>query len=146
MKLRALAVLTGLSLQISPVLGLDVEERLADPDQQALYEKLTIEVRCLVCQNQTIADSDAPLAADLRREIREKVSAGQSEAEIKKFLTDRYGDFVLYRPRFGGPSLLLWLAPGLLLLIGMAVLWNIIRRRADLPVTSEDDDMIVDQD
>ena len=127
-------------------MGLDVEEPLADPDQQALYEKLTIEVRCLVCQNQTIADSDAPLAADLRREIREKVSAGQSEAEIKKFLTDRYGDFVLYRPRFGGPSLLLWLAPGLLLLIGMTVLWNIIRRRADLPVTSEDDDMIVDQD
>ena len=146
MKSRALAVLTGLLLQISPVLGLDVEEPLADPDQQALYEKLTIEVRCLVCQNQTIADSDAPLAADMRREIREKVSAGQSEAEIKKFLTDRYGDFVLYRPRFGGPSLLLWLAPGLLLLIGMVVLWNIIRRRADLPVTSEDDDMIVDQD
>ncbi len=146
MKSRALAVLTGLLLQISPVLGLDVAEPLTDPDQQALYERLTIEVRCLVCQNQTIADSDAPLAADLRREIREKVSAGQSEAEIKKFLTDRYGDFVLYRPRFGGPSLLLWLAPGLLLLIGMAVLWNIIRRRADLPVTSEDDDMIVDQD
>ena len=146
MKSRALAILTGLLLQISPVFGLDVAEPLTDPDQRALYEKLTIEVRCLVCQNQTIADSDAPLAADLRREIREKVSAGQSEAEIKKFLTDRYGDFVLYRPRFGGPSLLLWLAPGLLLLIGMAVLWNIIRRRADLPVTSEDDDMIVDQD
>ena len=146
MKSRALAILTGLLLQISPVLGLDVEAPLADPDQQTLYEKLTLEVRCLVCQNQTIADSDAPLAADLRREIREKVSAGQSEAEIKKFLTDRYGDFVLYRPRFGGPSLLLWLAPGLLLLIGMVVLWNIIRRRADLPVTSEDDDMIVDQD
>ena len=146
MKSRALAILTGLLLQISPVFGLDVAEPLTDPDQRALYEKLTIEVRCLVCQNQTIADSDAPLAADLRREIREKVSAGQSEAEITKFLTDRYGDFVLYRPRFGGPSLLLWLAPGLLLLIGVAVLWNIIRRRADLPVTSEDDDMIVDQD
>lgn len=139
-------LLAGLLFPILPVLGMDVDEPLADPDQQALYERLTTEVRCLVCQNQTIADSDAPLAADLRREIREKVSNGQSEAEIKTFLTDRYGDFVLYRPRFGGPSLILWLAPGLLLLIGIAVIWKIIRRRSTLPVTSDVDDAIVDHE
>lgn len=116
--LRVLFV--GLWLPTVPVLGLNADAPLADPAQQALYERLTNEVRCLVCQNQTIADSNAPLAADLRREIREKVSSGQSESEIKVFLTDRYGDFVLYRPPFGGPSLLLWLAPGLLLLFGIA--------------------------
>ena len=138
--------MAGLLFPILPVLGMDADEPLADPDQQALYERLTNEVRCLVCQNQTIADSNAPLAADLRREIREKVANGQSEAEIKIFLTDRYGDFVLYRPRFGGPSLLLWLAPGLLLLIGTVVLWKIIRRRSTLPVTSEVEDAIVNHD
>lgn len=146
MRLWARVLLAGLLFPILPVPGMDVDEPLADPDQQALYERLTTEVRCLVCQNQTIADSNAPLAADLRREIREKVANGQSEAEIKIFLTDRYGDFVLYRPRFGGPSLLLWLAPGLLLLIGMVVLWKIIRRRSTLPVTSEVEDAIVNHD
>ena len=146
MRLLAGILLAGLLLPILPVLGMDTEEPLADPDQQALYERLTNEVRCLVCQNQTIADSNAPLAADLRREIRKKVSDGQTEAEIKIFLTDRYGDFVLYRPRFGGPSLILWLAPGLLLLFGIVVLWKIIRRRSTLPVTSEVDDAIGDHD
>jgi len=139
-------LLIGLLFPVLPILGMDVDEPLADPAQRALYERLTTEVRCLVCQNQTIADSNARLAADLRREIREKVSSGQSESEIKEFLTDRYGDFVLYRPRFSGPSLLLWLAPGLLLFIGIAALWKIIRRRSGLPVTTEADDAIVDHD
>jgi len=139
-------LLLGLLFPVLPVLGMDVDEPLTDPAQRALYERLTTEVRCLVCQNQTIADSNAPLAADLRREIREKVSSGQSESEIKEFLTDRYGDFVLYRPRFSGPSLLLWLAPGLLLFIGIAALWKIIRRRSGLPVPTEADDAIVDHD
>ncbi len=120
--------------------AIDTAEPIADPEQRALYEQLTDEVRCLVCQNQTIADSSAPLAMDLRREIRAKVEAGQSEAEIKTFLTDRYGDFVLYRPRFGGPALLLWLTPALLLLAGAAWLWRIILRRSDLPITSDEED------
>jgi cytochrome c-type biogenesis protein CcmH len=146
MRLWARVLLAGLLVPILPVPAMDADEPLPDPDQQALYERLTTEVRCLVCQNQTIADSNAPLAADLRREIREKVANGQSEAQIKIFLTDRYGDFVLYRPRFGGPSLLLWLAPGLLLLVGLVVLWKIIRRRSTLPVTSEAEDAIVNHD
>ena len=139
-------LLVGLLLPALPVLALDIVEPLKDSAQQALYERLTTEVRCLVCQNQTIADSNAPLASDLRREIREKVSNGQSEAEIKAFLTERYGDFILYRPRFGGPSLLLWLAPGLLLVAGIAVLWRIIRRRSALPVSSEAEDAITNHD
>ena len=146
MKLWRKALIAGLLLAAAQVYGIDVDEPLSDPAQQALYDRLTVEVRCLVCQNQTIADSNAPLAADLRREIRNKVSMGQSEAEIKTFLTERYGDFVLYRPRFGGPSVLLWLAPGLLLIIGAALLWRIIQRRSGLPVTSDADDAIVDND
>ena len=120
--------------------AIDTAEPIADPEQRELYERLTDEVRCLVCQNQTIADSSAPLAMDLRREIRAKVEAGQSEAEIKTFLTDRYGDFVLYRPRFDGPALLLWLTPALLLLGGAAWLWRIIARRSGLPISSDEED------
>ncbi|MDH3512274.1 MAG: cytochrome c-type biogenesis protein CcmH [Gammaproteobacteria bacterium] len=146
MKSRLSALFAGLLLPTLLVFGLAADEPLADPAQQALYERLANEVRCLVCQNQTIADSNAPLAADLRREIRQKVLDGQSESEIKVFLTDRYGDFVLYRPRFGGPSLLLWLAPAVLLLFGIVVLWKIIRRRSTLPVSSEAEDAIVDSD
>ncbi|MEO8443546.1 MAG: cytochrome c-type biogenesis protein [Gammaproteobacteria bacterium] len=120
--------------------GMDAEPKLVDPVQQATYEHLTKEVRCLVCQNQTIADSSAPLAADLRREIREMLEAGRSEAEIKTFLLDRYGDFVLYRPRFMPTTAVLWLAPGLLLLVGGLALRRIIRKRAALPVPTDEDD------
>lgn len=116
--------------------GLDADAPLTDPAQVELYERLTEEVRCLVCQNQTIGDSNAPLAADLRREVREMVAAGNDEAQIKQFLTDRYGDFVLYKPRYDGPALLLWLAPVILLLFGLAMLWRSIRRRSSLPVNA----------
>jgi cytochrome c-type biogenesis protein CcmH len=122
--------------------AIDTTSALESPEQQALYEKLTAEVRCLVCQNQTIADSSAPLALDLRREIRERVGQGQSESEIKVFLTERYGDFVLYRPRYGGVSSVLWIAPGVLLLIGIVVLWNVVRRRSEFPITTEEQDAI----
>jgi cytochrome c-type biogenesis protein CcmH len=120
----------------------DADAPLDNPEQAALYERLTDEVRCLVCQNQTIGDSSAPLAADLRREIREQVAAGRSETEIKNFLSDRYGDFVLYRPRYSGRTAILWIAPGLLLVGGCYVLWRIIRRRTSLPVPSEEDDAL----
>lgn len=120
--------------------AIEHDETLADPAQQLIFDHLTDEVRCLVCQNQTIADSTAPLAIDLRREIRQMLEAGRSEEEIKTFLLDRYGDFVLYRPRWQANTALLWLAPGLLLLIGSLGLWRIIRRRAALPVPTEDGD------
>lgn len=122
-----------------PTLAIDSDEPLADPQQQVLYETLTAEVRCLVCQNQTVGDSTAPLAADLRREIRAMVEAGQDEAEIKTFLTERYGDFVLYRPRYTGPAAVLWATPVVLLILGAIVLWRILRRRASLPVPPDED-------
>lgn len=139
---RTVALFSGILLSLATLSAWAIEndEALADPAQQAIYEQLTNEVRCLVCQNQTIADSTAPLAIDLRREIRQMLEAGRSEEEIKTFLLDRYGDFVLYRPRWQANTALLWLAPMLLLLIGGGGLWRIIRRRAALPVPPEDGD------
>ena len=127
-----------LALPITVAVAITAEQKFVDPEQQALYDRLGEEVRCLVCQNQTIGDSSAPLASDLRREIRDMIDDGRSEQEIKIFLTERYGDFVLYRPRYGGATSLLWIAPGALLLIGAAVLWRIIKRRASLPVPPEE--------
>jgi cytochrome c-type biogenesis protein CcmH len=118
-------------------IAIDPTETLDDPEQQALYESITAEVRCLVCQNQTIADSTAPLAADLRREIRRLIEAGEGEPEIKDFLVERYGDFVLYRPRFASWNILLWLAPAILLGIGAVALARIVRKRATLPIDED---------
>jgi cytochrome c-type biogenesis protein CcmH len=105
-------------------------ERLDDPALQQRYERLTHELRCLVCQNETIADSNATLAADLRREVRQMMEAGKSDVEIRTFLTERYGDFVLYRPPVTPRTWLLWAAPALLLLAGALVAIVVIRRRA----------------
>lgn len=129
-------------LALLPVLSLamDPDARLSDPVQQKTYERLTHEVRCLVCQNQTIADSSAPLASDLRREIREMLEAGRSEDEVKTFLLDRYGDFVLYKPRLRWSTAVLWLAPLLLLLIGAFALNRILQRRAALPAPPDDEE------
>ncbi len=99
------------------------------PEQEARFNELTLELRCLVCQNQNLADSDAPLAQDLRKEIYKMMQAGQSNEEIKMFLVDRYGDFVLYKPPVKGNTLALWLAPAILLLGGGLVVVLIVRKR-----------------
>ncbi|MGI9309743.1 MAG: cytochrome c-type biogenesis protein [Gammaproteobacteria bacterium] len=117
--------------------AMDIDEKFDDPEVQARYETIISEVRCLVCQNQTIADSSAPLASDLRREIRGMVEAGQSDTEIMHFLIERYGDFVLYRPRFESWSLSLWLAPFVLLLLGLAGFAFTLKRRAGLPINKD---------
>jgi cytochrome c-type biogenesis protein CcmH len=110
-----------------------IEERLA---------KLSKELRCLQCQNQTLADSPAGLAADLRREIREQMKAGKSDQEILAFLTQRYGDFILYRPRVTVTTYLLWFGPFVLLLAGLAILFRYIKQRRDSiteqPLTADD--------
>ncbi|MFC3079876.1 cytochrome c-type biogenesis protein [Phenylobacterium terrae] len=108
----------------------DPAERLPDPAQEARARELFREVRCLVCQNESIDDSDAPLAADLRRIVRERVAAGEDDAAIKRFLTDRYGEFVLLRPAFSMGNLALWLAPLLVLIAGLGLLLARLRNRA----------------
>jgi len=97
--------------------------------QQDRFDKLTLELRCLVCQNQNLADSDAPLAHDLRREVHEMLIAGKSNDEIKDFLVTRYGDFVLYRPPVQKNTYLLWLAPLIMLLAGGWILRVSISKR-----------------
>ena len=113
-----------------PALAIDYERAFDDPAMQARYEHINRELRCLVCQNQTIADSNATLAQDLRREVREMLAAGKSDDEIRTFMIERYGDFVLYRPRMTPVNYLLWAAPVLLLLLGTFLGLRFIRKHA----------------
>ena len=120
-------------------LAIDQDARFDDPELQARYEKLISEVRCLQCQNQSIKDSNAFLAGDLRQEVRRMIGEGMSDDEIATFLVDRYGEFALYRPRMSGKTLFLWIAPFALLLFGAFALFRVIRHRMALPV---DDDVV----
>jgi len=100
-----------------------------NPALEARVNALASELRCLVCQNQTLADSNAPLAVDLRNQIRERLQQGASERNIIDFMVDRYGDFVLYRPPFKATTLLLWIGPMLLMIAGLAGLYYRLARR-----------------
>lgn len=119
--------------------AIDTEADFTDPKMQARYDRLVNELRCLVCQNQAIADSNAGLAADLRREVHAMILAGKSDAEIQDFMTDRYGDFVLYRPPVTPRTWLLWGAPMLLLAIGAVVAFRVVSRRARLVASDPDE-------
>ena len=101
----------------------------ADPALEERVTALATELRCLVCQNQTLADSNAPLAVDLRNQIRERMREGASERDIIAYMVERYGDFVLYRPPWKATTLLLWLGPILLMLGGLAALYYRLARR-----------------
>ncbi|AVQ01305.1 cytochrome c-type biogenesis protein CcmH [Caulobacter segnis] len=118
--LCAIALMAGAS---------EPSERLADPAQEAHARALFREVRCLVCQNESIDDSEAQLAADLRRIVREQVKAGRSDREIRAFLVERYGEFVLLKPPFSAGNAVLWLAPIGILLIGGVLMIGLLRRR-----------------
>ena len=116
--------------------GIDSEPPFPDAAQQTRYEALIHVFRCLVCQNETIADSDADLAADLRRQVHDMVAAGKSDIEIRAYLVDRYGNFVLYRPPLQTSTWMLWGGPFLLLFIGLAVVTAVVRRRARMDAGS----------
>jgi cytochrome c-type biogenesis protein CcmH len=120
-------------------LAIDSDKAFDDPAMQARYEAIIEEVRCVQCQNQTIKDSNALIANDLRREIRRLLSEGNSDEEVYDFLVARYGEFVLYRPRMSGVSLLLWLAPAAFLLIGTIVVVRVLRKRTSMPIDLDDD-------
>ena len=131
--MRALLLFAGL-LWFAPVAAIDEGPAFDDPVMQARYRELIEQVRCLTCQNQTIKDSNAILAEDLRREIREQMAAGKTDEEIFRFLTERYGDFALYTTPFNRRTWILWLAGPLLLLTGGFVFARTVRRRAALPI------------
>jgi cytochrome c-type biogenesis protein CcmH len=119
--------------------AIDAGNAFDDPKMQARYERITSEVRCLVCQNQTIKDSNAFLADDLRREIRRMLTEGMTDAEIYDFLVVRYGDFVLYRPRMSGKTLVLWIAPFLLIVAGGLVAFKVVRGRMAMTIDDDSD-------
>jgi cytochrome c-type biogenesis protein CcmH len=107
------------------------DEVMADPAKEARARDLSRELRCMVCQNQSIDDSDAPLARDLRLLVRERIASGDSDKQVIDFLVARYGEFVLLKPRFSPHTLLLWLLPPLALAGGGAALWFYSRRRSN---------------
>jgi cytochrome c-type biogenesis protein CcmH len=114
------------------------DEIMADPAKEARARDLSRELRCMVCQNQSIDDSEAPLARDLRLLVRERIATGDSDSQVMDFLVARYGEFVLLKPRFNPHTLLLWLVPPLALLGGGFALWHYSRRREQSSAASED--------
>lgn len=134
--MRLRAFLAGLAGVLCLAAASDPAERLPDPAQEARAREIFRDVRCLVCQNESIDDSEAELARDLRVIVREQVSAGRSEAEIKRFLTDRYGEFVLLTPSWSPGNLLLWAGPFLVVVAGAALLLARLRKTAPEPELS----------
>jgi cytochrome c-type biogenesis protein CcmH len=135
------AALFVLFYLFTPAHAVEPGEMLKDPALEARARRISQELRCLVCQNQSIAESNAELAVDLRRQIREQIAAGRSDDEIVDFMVTRYGDFVLYRPPFKAATLLLWLGPALLVLAGFGTLARALRARRQVhapPLTAEE--------
>lgn len=129
MRLLLIALLLAMSFAAPAVVAVQPDEVLSDAALEVRARALSKELRCMVCQNQSIDDSDAPLARDLRILVRERLQAGDSDREVIDFLVARYGEFVLLNPRFSGHTALLWIAPAALLLIGGVVLFVLARRR-----------------
>ena len=117
--------------------AIDTEIAFDDPALNARYLALIREIRCPKCLNESIADSSAPVAADLRREVRRLMGEGKSDDEIKTFMSSRYGDFVLYRPRVNETTLALWAGPFVFLLIGAVVFWRVLAKRRQQPLDED---------
>ena len=135
----SLALITAAGFAVS---AKEAQPSAADPVLEERVMKLSRELRCLVCQNETLADSRADLAEDLRNQIREQMKAGKSDKEIITFLTDRYGKFVLYRPPVDPTTYLLWFGPFVLLLAGLLLLFRYVKQRSGLiaesPLSAEE--------
>ena len=123
--------IAALLLALAPLLAFGQASEVARPDAgtEKRLKGLAEELRCLVCQNQTIADSNAPLALDLRNQIRTQIGQGKSDEQIRDYMVERYGDFVLYKPPFKASTLVLWLGPLMLLVAGAGVFWTVVVRR-----------------
>lgn len=130
--LLAALMLLGLSAR-----AVDEHGQLENPVLQSRFERLTKELRCLVCQNESVADSNVFLARDLRTQVQEMLSAGKTDDQILDFMTDRYGEFVRYNPPLEAKTVVLWGAPFFMLTLGILIVWRITRRRSTMPL---DDD------
>jgi cytochrome c-type biogenesis protein CcmH len=118
--------------------GAELQQPFADPALEQRYRALIREIRCPKCLNESIADSAAPVAGDLRREVHRLIAEGKSDDEVKDFLSARYGDFVLYRPRISSTTWALWSGPAVLLLLGSFVFWRILRTRRAQPLDDDE--------
>jgi cytochrome c-type biogenesis protein CcmH len=121
--------------------AIDPSPPFDDPVRQTRYTALIHELRCLKCQGETIADTPALFAVDMRRQVREMIAAGRSDREILDFMVDRYGEIILLRPRWSAKNAWLWLSPGVLLIVGGVVGWRIIRNRRELLADDPDDEL-----
>jgi cytochrome c-type biogenesis protein CcmH len=130
-----LALFFAMNLAFAQVVAPTVP--VADPALEARVKSLSSELRCLVCQNQTVADSDAPVARDMREQVRTQLASGKSEAEVKRYMTERFGDFVLYKPAFNASTVVLWAAPFAALSFGVIVLLRRLRANAQPTSASE---------
>lgn len=136
----------GLIARLIPLAGLVLGStayavdptQMPTPELQARYEGLTHELRCVQCQDEALADSPAGIASDLRSEVRDMLLAGKSDDDVRNFMLARYGDFVLFRPRFVLKNAWLWGAPELLLVIGVLVMWRVVKKRARLVSTDSE--------
>jgi cytochrome c-type biogenesis protein CcmH len=130
----ALPSAPAVALETAPPASVDANGQLVDAGLQSRFERITKELRCLVCQNESIADSNVDLASDLRRQVREMLVAGSSDDAIFKFMTDRYGEFVRFGPPLEAKTALIWGAPFIMLLLGAFVVFRIARQRSRMPI------------
>jgi cytochrome c-type biogenesis protein CcmH len=137
---RFFALVLGALAMAGAAMASAPEVALTDPALEARAQNLAREIRCVVCENEPVALSSADIAVDMRAAIRARIKAGDNDAQVRRFFAERYGEFVLLRPRVGADTMLLWGAPFALLLLGGGALWVMSRRRAPSPDTSEDGD------
>jgi cytochrome c-type biogenesis protein CcmH len=130
----AVSALGGGAFAEPPAAPMDAHGQLTNPALQARFESITKELRCLQCQNESIADSNADLARDLRRQVREMLVAGKSNDAIFTFMTDRYGEFVRFAPPLTPKTALIWGAPFVMLLLGGAIVYRVARQRSRMPL------------
>ena len=128
--MKLVILLFSLLLSISAQAAIDAY-KFDDPKKEKIYHELTDELRCLVCQNQNIAGSNAELAVDMRRKTYEMVSAGQSKQQVADYMADRYGDFVLYKPPFKASTAVLWIGPFIILAVSIWLMLRVIRNRRE---------------
>ena len=141
MRWLAALALALLALTANPATAAtEAQPAAQNPELEARMMDVAAELRCLVCQNQTIADSHAELAQDLRQQIREMLAKGMTEEQIRHYMTDRYGDFVLYKPPFKTSTALLWVGPGLLMAVAIGTLFVVLRRRQRMAADAFDPD------
>ena len=138
--LAALSLASGALLANPAFAATEAQPAALNPELEARMMDVASELRCLVCQNQTIADSHADLAVDLRQQIRDMLAKGMTEDQIRRYMTDRYGDFVLYKPPFEPKTVALWVGPGVLMLVAIGALVAVLRRRQRMAADAFDPD------